>query len=144
MRYTDQVKASIAKATSIKDLLDLTKGIVDKLEAEPSAINQAEIGEINDLCMTKVAEFQAEADDQMASIINRMLMVSSLDDIRKMNYEIINEGLLKAFDGFAVWMRDDYLSMRGYANGNEELSKFLEVVAEEKQKARANGVTFSA
>jgi hypothetical protein len=58
--------------------------------------------------------------------------------------EDITPELIKAFHSHKglVWMRDDYLSMRAYAQDNPALYKLLEKVAEVKEEARRTGMTF--
>lgn len=54
----------------------------------------------------------------------------------------ITEDFVKEYDGKLVWLRWDYLSMRGYAK-DEEL-EVLNRVAEVKEKLAIGGYIFKA
>lgn len=62
----------------------------------------------------------------------------------KLDKSQITPEFLKRADGQLVWIRDDYLSMMGYAHGEPELYAFLEHVELVKRQARESGYEFSA
>lgn len=57
--------------------------------------------------------------------------------------EIITPEFLQSNDGKLVWIRDDYLSMRGVSD-DAELVAFLAHVEVVKRGARRFGIKFSA
>lgn len=61
----------------------------------------------------------------------------------KYDKEMITARFLQDNDGRLVWIRSDYLSMRGMSD-DKELIEFLEHVETVKTQAKRNGVKFSA
>lgn len=61
----------------------------------------------------------------------------------RFNYEAITPEFLQENDGRLVWIRWDYLSMRGISE-DTELVAFLDHVEKVKKKAQRAGAKFSA
>lgn len=58
--------------------------------------------------------------------------------------EIVNDEFVKGLDGKVVWVRDDYLCMRGIvAFSDPKLYSFLNIVADVKEKLSSEGYQFS-
>lgn len=67
----------------------------------------------------------------------------ALERCRQLDITAVTESFLTEADGKVVWVRDDYLCMRGIS-GDAKLLRFLDQVADLKEHVRAKGYVFKA